>query len=120
MTKTTFKIALLSITLTISSFALAVDCDALHKTAEEEGGYYRPAISEQVIKKGRLYLHSAPHATCKTDVFIIKNDSVVAYQNHNGYDYIMYMNPKTGEDFFGWVSEKALKYTGTVGLASQE
>ena len=49
--------------------------------------------------------------------FIIKGDDVIAYQNYNGYDYVMFINDKTGVSTEGWVWAKDLRTTGTMGAA---
>lgn len=99
------------------SQAAQPNCAVMNKIADRNGARYLPVLGKKVIKPGRLYFHTAPHSSCKMpSTFIIKGDDVIAYQNYNGYDYVMFMNHKTGVDTQGWILEKDLRTTGTMGL----
>lgn len=100
------------------SQAAQPNCAVMSKIADRNAALYRPVLTEKVMKPGRLYFHTAPHSACKMpSTFIIKGDHVTAYQNYNGYDYVMFINDKTGVSTEGWVWAKDLRTTGTMGAA---
>jgi len=91
-------------------------CDRIAKQAEKEQAFFSPAEAHKVIGNGRLYFYSAPDKNCRTkDVFVIPNDKLVAYSEYKGWNSVMYVNPKTGDDFEGWVEAARLEFTGTMG-----
>ena len=99
------------------SQAAQPNCAVMSKIADRNAALYRPVLTEKVMKPGRLYFHTAPHSACKMpSTFIIKGDDVIAYRNYNGYDFVMFMNHKTGVDTAGWVLAKALRITGRIGF----
>lgn len=113
------KILLFFAALAASQLSQAAqpNCAVMSKIAYRNGALYRPVLGKKVMKPGRLYFHTAPHSACKMpSTFIIKGDEVIAYRNYNGYDYVMFMNFKTGVDTEGWILEKDLRTTGTMGL----
>lgn len=116
------KILLFFAALAASQLSQAVqpNCAVMNKIADRNAAWYRPVLGKKVMKQGRLYFHTALHSSCKMpSTFIIKGDHVTAYQNYNGYDYVMFTNDKTGVNTEGWVLAKALRTTGTMGLTYQ-
>jgi hypothetical protein len=98
------------------SFADPAVCDKALRQAKKDEAQIFPRAAYKVIGKGRLFLHSAPHEDCRLkDVFVIPGDDLIAYSDYKGWYSVMYMNPKTGEDFQGWVDSKRLNYTGDIG-----
>ena len=96
--------------------AAEVDCWKVQKQAEERSAGFYPRRSYSVGGKGRLYFHSAPDTGCRfKDIFVIPGDSLVVYSSFNEWYEVMYINPKTGEDFSGWVRSERLKFSGTLG-----
>jgi len=94
-------------------------CNRLSKQAENEQVHFSPIEGYKVIGDGKLYFHSAPDAKCRTkDVFVIPKDHLIGYSEYNGWYSVMYVNPKTGEEFEGWVESKKLESTGTMGPKS--
>ena len=81
------------------SQAASSDCAVLNRTADRNGAVYSPVLGKM------------------PSTFIIKGDHVTAYQNYNGYDYVMFINDKTGVSTEGWVWAKDLRTTGTMGAA---
>lgn len=92
----------------------AVDCQTLDQEAQASAPRYNPILAKVVKKSGRTPLYTAPHADCKGKKFIIKNDDVSVYQAQNGYDYVMYMNHRTGDVVYGWIKQSHLATTGTL------
>ena len=112
------KILLFFAALAASQLSQAAqpNCAVMSKIADRNGALYSPVLGKKVMKPGRLYFHTAPHSACKMpSTFIIKGDEVIAYQNYNGYDYVMFMNHKTGVDTQGWILEKDLRTIWTMG-----
>lgn len=98
------------------SQAAQPNCAVMNKIADRNAALYSPALGKKVMKPGRLYFHTAPHSACKMpSTFIIKGDHVTAYQNYSGYDYVMFINDKTGVSTEGWILAKDLRTTGTMG-----
>ena len=107
--------AVLLATSTVSS-ADQGECDRILKQAEKEQAFFSPVEGYKVIGKGRLYFYSAPDKNCRTkDVFVIPNDDLIAYTEYKGWYSVMYVNPKTGDDYAGWVEPERLKSIGTMG-----
>lgn len=97
------------------SQAAQPNCAVMSKIADRNAARYYHTLGKKVVKPGRLYFHTAPHSACKMpSTFIIKGDDVITYQHYNGYDYVMFINDKTGVDTEGWILAKALRTTGTM------
>jgi len=45
-------------------------------------------------------------------VFLVPRDSVNAYSDVDGFTFVMYLNPRTGEDTEGWIESKRLRVNG--------
>ena len=116
------KATVLIMTLLTAASASSADqsiCNRLSKQAENEQVHFSPIEGYKVIGDGKLYFHSAPDAKCRTkDVFVIPKDHLIGYSEYNGWYSVMYVNPKTGEEFEGWVESKKLESTGTMGPKS--
>lgn len=84
--------------------------DGANEYAEMDKDYLR------VMEKGRLYFHSLPHENCKTDIFIIKGDTVqiidsypdddLSFANH--YARVIFYSKIMKKDIVGWVKMAAL------------
>jgi hypothetical protein len=87
------------------------------KTGTSDVPILSPPLANVVIGAGRLQFYSAPDFHCPMDgVFVILKDELIAYaQTKDGWSSVMYMNPRTGDNVFGWVRSDRLKETGTVG-----
>ena len=95
--------------------ALAADCAALAKQAEERAAAFSPPYSYVVGGAGRLYFHTAPDPACRDqDVFVIPNDRLAGYAEFKGYISVMYLNPNSLKSYLGWVEAKRLHYQGTL------
>lgn len=98
------------------SQAAQPNCAVMNNIAVRNDALYSPALGKKVMKPGRLYFHTAPHSACKMpSTFIIKGDDVIAHYHYNGYDYVMFINDKTGVTTEGWILAKDLRTTGTMG-----
>jgi hypothetical protein len=96
--------------------AAEVNCGKVHKQAEQGSAGFYPRRSYSVEGKGRIYFHTAPDTRCRTkDIFVIQGDSLVVYSSFDGWYEVMYINPKSGEDYSGWVRSERLKFSGTIG-----
>ena len=91
-------------------------CEALDATAQQGAGFH-PPLSARVVGKGRAALYLAPDEACKDTKFLIPRDLVTVYTPHDGWMYVMFVHPKTGEDTSAWIREDRLKTTGTIGPA---
>ena len=95
--------------------ASAANCDAIYKQAQEKELRRVPVSSYRVTGAGRLYFHTAPDAACRdAKVFVIPGDKLTVYTEYQVYVSVMYLNPKSGEDFMGWVETKRLELVGTL------
>ena len=91
-------------------------CKDVIARVDKEGQLISPATSYQVAGAEKLYFATAPDAKCLgTDVFLVKGDKVIVYFQYKGWFNIMYINPKTGEDFQGWVKGDSLIFIGSIG-----
>ena len=112
---TTVVMAILLATSTVS-FADQGLCNRVSKQAEKEASLFSPVGGYKVIGEGRLYFYSSPDKNCRTkDVFVVPSDELIAYTEYKGWYFVMYVNPKTGKDYDGWVESNRLKFTGTMG-----
>ena len=84
--------------------------DEANEQAEMDVDYAR------VVEKGRLYFHSLPHENCKTDIFIIKGDTVRIIDSYpeddlsftNNYARVIFYSKIMKRDIVGWVKMAAL------------
>ena len=99
------------------AFANQATCHHLAQQAEKAQSFFSPVVGYQVSGTGRLYFHTAPHAHCRSkDVFVLPGDHLTAYTEYQGWVSVMYINPKTYQDYHGWVQSQRLKFTGSIGL----
>lgn len=114
------NIIIASVLSLVSFGTFAQSCESLDKYAQNKGIQYGTKYS--FIAKGskgnRVYFHSAPANECKIkNLFIIPNDSVVAYQEYKNQNktwlYVMFI-AKDGTDTEGWIQENNLKVSGSV------
>lgn len=88
----------------------AQTCSDISLRAENEGTDTERVIYK-VMSEGRLYFHSAPDSRCKSKIsFLVKNDSVIAYQISGGYLFAGYVNGE-GEITTGWLELSQLTET---------
>ena len=98
--------------------AASFECGKVAKQVEQEKAGFYPRRSYSVEGSGRLYFHTAPDARCRSkDIFVIPEDRLIVYTSYDGWLEVMYTNPKTGEDYSGWVRSERLKFNGTLGPA---
>lgn len=96
-------------------FGLRTDCRGLRQQAEQRERRIVPIMRLSVTGKGRLHFHLAPHAACRDDqVFVVPGDSVTGYAEYEGWTWVMYVNPKSGKEFQGWVPDARVKNVGTM------
>jgi hypothetical protein len=94
------------------------DCAQLADGARKREVRLNPPSAYVVAGTGRLPFHLAPDAACRDkNIFVIPGDRLTAYSEYQGYTSVMYLNPKTGQDFSGWVESKRLQFAGTVAPA---
>jgi hypothetical protein len=107
-----------SVTLLVAlgASAHAEDCKE-PQTGTKDIPILSPPRSNVVTGAGRLQFHSAPNARCPMPaVFVIPKDELIAYaQTNDGWSFVMYSNPKTGNSESGWVRSERLRETGAVG-----
>jgi hypothetical protein len=112
------KVVLAALTiffLSSSSFADQASCTDISKQAESEQAFLNPPASNKVIGEGRLYFYTAPNNGCRSkDIFVVPGDELITYTEFKGWYSVMYVNPKTGKDYDGWVRSERLKMTGTI------
>ena len=91
------------------------NCPVLNQQAEQQKAYLNPPSTFAVIGKGRLYFHTAPNEHCRSrDIFVIPGDELIAYTEYQGWYSVMYSNPRSGQDFHGWVRSERLTMRGTI------
>ena len=118
MFKATVLVMIL-MTAASASYADQSICDRLLTQPENEQMHFSPIEGYKVVGEGKLSFHSAPDAKCRTnDVFVIPKDHLVGYSEYKGWYSVMYVNPKTDEDFEGWLDSRRLESTGTMGPKS--
>ena len=60
--------------------------------------------ARRVVGAGRLYFHTAPDKQCQlSTVFVLPNDRLEAYAEHNGFTEVIYWNAKSRAGTAGWV-----------------
>ena len=105
--------ALLSLS-PLASYAL--DCQQAHATANAKGGDLHPRAGYVVKGQGRLQFYSAPAMQCAIrGKFVIPGDHLIAYTKFKDWYWVMYINPKTGDDVEAWVKGDRLEFVGTEG-----
>ncbi|MHA3052687.1 hypothetical protein [Acinetobacter sp. ANC 4640] len=111
---------LITFCLLSSSLYASPNCDDLAKIANDNGAIYgsKYSFTVQGQKGFRSYFYSAPSEQCKINqLFIIPNDSVIAYQEFKNENqlwmYVMYIG-KDGVDTEGWVKAKDFKMSGRI------
>jgi hypothetical protein len=98
-----------------TALGLSTDCIGLGQQAEQRERRIVPIMRLSVIGEGRLHLHRAPHNACRDDkVFVIPGDALVGYAEYEGWTWVMYVNPRTNDEFRGWVPDARIKNTGTM------
>ncbi|VWD50643.1 hypothetical protein BLA18112_07463 [Burkholderia lata] len=99
----------------------AVDCDALNRRAQAQGGYVTGSDAGRVVTgKGRLPFYSAPDDACRIDgLFIVEHDHVDARTDYGRFTSVVYLNPRTRGLAEGWVPTARLKPDGT-GIAPRQ
>ena len=104
------------IALSLSSTVAAQEnCPRISQQAEQQQARFNPPATYAVDGKGRLYFHTAPANHCRSrDVFVIGGDELIAYSEHQGWYSVMYINPRSGQDFHGWVRPERLRLRGTI------
>jgi hypothetical protein len=96
----------------------APDCAQLGGLAQKREIRLSPPSAYKVGGTGRLPFHTAPDPSCRDKkIFVIPGDRLTAYSEFQGYTSVMYLNPKSGETFNGWVESKRLEFAGTVAPA---
>jgi hypothetical protein len=69
---------------------------------------------------GRLYFHTAPDERCRMkNVFVVPNDRLEVFADHDGYTEVIYWNPATGSGTAGWVpSARLAEIREMIGFAA--
>lgn len=94
----------------------SVDCGQLNDVTGGPDNNFRPPVSAVVAGSGRAYFYTAPAPECiARRVFIVPGDTVTVYKPYKGWYQVMYLNPKTGDDFEGWVQEDRLRLGAALG-----
>ncbi len=107
--------AFISLFLASSSLAAQTTCQQISQLAEQQQALFNPPASYAVNSKGRLYFHTAPDNSCRSrEVFVIAGDELIAYTEYQGWYSVMYINPRSGQDFHGWVRPERLTMRGTL------
>ena len=105
----------ISLFLAASSRAAQTTCQQIAQRAEQQQALFNPPASYAVMGKGRLYFHTAPDDSCRSrEVFVIAGDELIAYTEYQGWFSVMYSNPRSGQDFHGWVRSERLSMRGTM------
>ena len=109
-------VCLTMLALSLSSVAAAQEsCPRISQQAEQQQARFNPPATYAVGSKGRLYFHTAPANHCRSrDVFVIGGDELIAYSEYQGWYSVMYINPRSGQDFHGWVRPERLRLRGTI------
>lgn len=104
----------------IANSEMKLACENLSKIANENSLQYgtKYAFKVQGLKGTRVHFHSAPSKYCvNKNLFIIPNDSVIAYQefiNENQqWFYAKYID-KDGNDHDGWFLQENFKLSGSI------
>ena len=109
-----FFLALILLSLALP-LAAQESCPTLNQQAEQQQAYLNPPSTYAVTGKGRLYFHTAPNDHCRSrEIFVIPGDELIAYTEYQGWYSVMYSNPRSGQDFHGWVRPERLIMRGTI------
>lgn len=103
----------LAISITSSTSYASDFCEKLNEnTYIDEIYLIPPGQIYRVIGPDKLYLYSAPNIKCQygENIFLIKNDRVLAYTDLNGFLSIMYIRAN-GETIEGWALKEQLSQT---------
>lgn len=111
-----FVLAVLTVlSLSASLVSAQGACNNISKQVESEQVFLNPPASHKVIGEGRLYFYTVPNESCRSKyVFVIPGDELTAYTEFKGWYSVMYINPKTGKNYDGWVRSERLKMIGTI------
>ncbi len=86
------------------------NCAKISSQAAKEEVLYSPPVISEVIGEGRLYFYTAPDEKCQNKViFVVTSDHLTAYSDYKGWVNVMYINPKNGKDYDGWVLSSRIK-----------
>jgi hypothetical protein len=110
------KPLLLLAALLLPASALAAPrCDKLPKRVEREQAAIRP-VQRMIVKAPRqLYFHRVPDRGCVTQVFVLRDEALTAYNEWKGWYSVQHTSDK-GEMTSGWVKGSGLKAAGAMGL----
>jgi len=89
------------------------DCDG----SKIESAMYWPRLFGKIIGNGRIYFFKSPELKCKsTNLFLIKNDSVMIYSSSmdNKFEEVMFTT-QGGNIVSGWIESKNITHTGSFG-----
>jgi hypothetical protein len=71
-------------------------CARIGTEVEKLADHLLPRQGYRVVGTGRLHFHTAPLPSCRTETFIVPSDLVIAYDELDGWVYVMYINPRHG------------------------
>ena len=94
--------------------------DALQSTKKIELANSLPEREKdylQVSEKGRLFFHTLPNELCKSDVFIVKGDTVQFIDSYpigdmsfnNTFARVMFYSKAMKSDVIGWVKMPSMR-----------
>ena len=57
------------------------------------------------VKEKRIYLHSLPNESCKSELFVVKGDMLeeVDFLDESSWTRVAYKSKRLGKDIVGWV-----------------
>ena len=85
-----------------------IDCPEYNEKVKDVN-WHRPYIGE-IIANGRTQFYSAPNENCIIEnKFIVTGDTISVYSEFDEWAQIMYINPKTKQDFIVWVLTNSIK-----------
>jgi len=87
-------------------FASSDQCAAIDFAAKTNAKKVSSAdLGRQVAGPARLQFFAAPSGACaKKGTFVVAGDSLTASLEYDGFVFVVYTNPKTGNRVAGWVS----------------
>jgi hypothetical protein len=100
----------------LSSLAMALDCDAIDK--EAQASPRRALIPESqavmvTVGNGRVQFYGAPDERCiRKAIFVLPSERLNAYADYGDFTYVLYQNPRNANEVTGWVRSSRLKWTG--------
>ena len=104
--------------LPAGAHAGGADCEALSARMTDEQAYVRPPQALRVAGTERLHFHTAPDGGCVTRVFVIPEDVLIAYAAWKNWLFVQYTNQRSGKISSGWIDERRVQLTGSVGMDS--